>query len=216
VNLNQWSCYVPQGKEPSNHNTFHSVSNILKLTQNDRTKKALHEWEVRVGKTEAKHIRDEAIRAGNAIHTYLHSYLTKGEGKPVIKAYESYFYALKQLLPKFGDSFFSEQLIVSFKHQYFGKFDQFGLYRESLTISDLKTSLKPKYSLDWIQDKILQLTAYYIPIEALYPVEKAALIYLISDGSYNEFLFTPEQMESYKEIWLERLSQVNEMMSSAA
>lgn len=216
VKFERWSCYIPEGSEPSNQNIFHSVSNILKLTEDDRTREALYKWELSVGKKEAKRIRDEAIRAGNAIHAYLHSYLTAGEGKPVEKNYKSYLHALNQLLPNFGDSLLSEQLIVSFKHQYFGKIDQFGLYRESLTLSDLKTALKPKLSQNWVQDKIIQLAAYYIPIEALYPVEQAALIYLISDGSHNEFIFTPEQMEFYKNIWIERLSKVHEMMSSAA
>lgn len=216
VKLDRWSCYVPQGTEAHSNNVFHSVSNILRLTQDTRTKKALYEWETHIGKEEAKRIRDEAIRAGNTIHAYLHAYLMKEKTKPIEKLYEPYCSALKKLLPHFEASLLSEQLIVSFKHRYIGQIDQFGLYRGLLTLSDLKISLKPKYSLDWVQDKILQLTAYYIPIEALYPVEQSALIYLIGDGSYNEFLFTPEQMECYKDRWLERLSQVNSMMSLVA
>ncbi|MEA5626213.1 hypothetical protein [Nostoc sp. UHCC 0251] len=104
---------------------------------------------------------------------------------------------------------------MSFKYQYFGKFDQVSLYRDSLTLSDLKISLKPKLSLNWIQDKILQLAAYYIPLQALYYVEQAALIYLISDGSSNEFLFTPKEMEFYKDLWLEKLNQINKTVSLA-
>ncbi|BAY50657.1 hypothetical protein SAMD00079811_82880 (plasmid) [Scytonema sp. HK-05] len=210
------SCYVPQSAELSKQNVFYSVSNVLKLTQDDRSREALRKWEARVGNKEAKRIRDEAIGAGNAVHSYLHSYLTEGEAKSISKSYESYFQALNSLLPNFGTCLFSEQFIVSFKYQYFGKFDQLGFYRDSLTLSDLKTSLKPKLSLNWIEDKILQLAAYYIPIETLFPVEQAALIYLISDGSCNEFLFTPQQMTFYKELWLERLSQINERVSLAA
>lgn len=216
VKLDRWSCYMPRGAEPSNQNILHSVSNILKLTQDERTKKFLLKWEADFGRIESNRVRDEAIRAGNTIHAYLHSYLTDGEIKPVEETYKSYLNALNQLLPNFKDSLLSEQLFVSFKYQYFGKIDQLGLYRGSLTLSDLKTALKPKLSLSWVQDKLLQLAAYYIPIEALYPIEQAALIYLISDGSYNEFLFTPKQMELYKELWIERVSQVHERMSSAA
>jgi hypothetical protein len=147
---------------------------------------------------------------------YTVAFLAEGEITPVEKLYQPYLNALNQVLPHFEDSLLSEQLIVSFKHKYFGKIDQFGLYRGNLTLSDLKTSLKPKLSLTWVQDKLLQLAAYYIPIEELYPIEQAALIYLIGDGSYNEFLLTPEQMEFYKKLWIERISQVDGMISSAA
>ncbi|MEQ8970928.1 MAG: hypothetical protein RIE73_11095 [Coleofasciculus sp. C1-SOL-03] len=210
------SCYVPQSEEPNKHNVFYSVSNVLKLTQDAKSIEALRKWEARIGTNEAKRIRYEAIGAGKALHAYLHSYLTGKEAKPVNQCYEPYFQALNQLLPHFGTSLLSEQFVVSFKYQYFGKLDQLSLYREALTLSDLKTSLKPKLSLDWIQDKILQLAAYYIPVETLYPVEQAALLYLISDGSSNEFIFTPEQMICYKQLWLERLTQVNDTVASAA
>ena len=212
--VNGCVCYVAENSE--SNRVFHSVSNILRLTQAERTKKALEQWEEKVGKAEAKRIRDQAIRAGNIVHSYFHSYITEGRTQDVGKAYEPYLEALNQLLPNFEEQFLSEQFVVSFKYRYFGRIDQFGLYRGSLTLSDLKTALKPKHSINWVQDKILQLAAYYIPIEALYPVEQAALIYLISDGSYNEFLFTPKQMETYKELWLEKVLQVNEMLSFAA
>lgn len=208
--------YIPEGMELSKQNAFRSVSNILRLTQEDSSKEALRKWEARIGYREAKRIRDEAISAGNAVHAYLHSYLTGGKTKVIGNFYKPYLQALNTLLPNFGDTLLSEQFVVSFKYQYFGKIDQLGFYRESLTLSDLKTSLKPKLSINWVQDKMIQLAAYYIPIETLYPVEQAALIYLISDGSCNEFLFSPEQMEFYKELWLERLCQVNEIASSAA
>lgn len=210
------SFYIPEGIELSRQNAYRSVSNILRLTQEDSSKEVLRKWEARIGYREAKRIRDEAISAGNAVHAYLHSYLTGGKTKVIGKFYKPYLQALNTLLPNFGDTLLSEQFVVSFKYQYFGKIDQLGFYRESLTLSDLKTSLKPKLSINWVQDKMIQLAAYYIPIETLYPVEQAALIYLISDGSCNEFLFTPQQMEFYKELWLERLSQLNEMASSAA
>ncbi|GAA6614411.1 hypothetical protein [Scytonema sp. NUACC26] len=209
-------CYVPQDTIASKQNVFYSVSSIVKRTQDDRTIEALRKWEERVGLKEAKRIRDEAIRTGIAVHSYLHSYLKHGEIKTLKNSYKSYVEALDTLLPNFGDCLFSEQYIVSFKYQYFGKFDQLGLYHESLTLSDLKTSLKPKLSLNWVKDKVIQLAAYYIPIEALYAVEQAALIYLIGDGSYNEFLFTPQEMELYKDLWLERLNEFSEVDKLAA
>jgi|GEM_PF-2044486 len=209
-------CYVPQNKDVSQQNVFYSVSSIIKRTQNDRTIEALRKWEERVGRGEAKRIRDEAIRAGISVHSYLHSYLKHGEITTVSKSYKNYVEALNKLLPNFGACLFSEQYIVSFKYRYFGKFDQVGLYRDSLTLSDLKTSLKPKISLNWIKDKVVQLAAYYIPIEALYPVEQAALIYLNGDASCNEFLFTPQEMEFYKDLWLEQLNQVSKISKQAA
>ncbi|MBW4424856.1 MAG: hypothetical protein KME50_10480 [Nostoc desertorum CM1-VF14] len=210
------SCYVPQGTAVSTQNVFYSVSSILRRTQDKKTIEALRKWEERVGRKEAKRIRDEAIGAGIAVHFYLHSYLKYGEIKTLKNSYKSYVEALDTLLPNFGDCLFSEQYIISFKHRYFGKFDQLGFYRESLTLSDLKTSLKPKLSLTWVKDKVIQLAAYYIPIEALYAVEQAALIYLNSNGSYKEFIFTPQEMELYKDLWLERLNEFSEIDKQAA
>lgn len=201
-------CYLPRGSLAISQNAFYSVSKVLKLTQDPASKAALYRWQARVGFAVAEQIRNEAIAVGKATHTYLHSYLTGKKLDRINPRYELYFQALNQLLPNFGDSLLSEQLIVSFKHRYFGTFDQLGLYRDRLTLSDLKTSSKAKSSLDWVQDKVLQLAAYLIPIETLYPVEQAALIYLIGDGSCNEFVFTPEQMIPFKQLWLERVEQL--------
>lgn len=200
-------CYVPQGSVATSQNVFYSVSTVLKLTQDAESKDALRRWRARVGTAEAERIRNEAISVGKAAHTYLHTYLTGEHPSPFSTQYEPYFQALKQLLPSFGASLLSEQMIVSFRYQYLGRLDQLGFYRGSLTLSDLKTSLKAKTSLDWIQDKIIQLAAYYILVKALYPVEQAALLYLIGDGSCNEFIFTSEQMALYEQLWLARLPQ---------
>lgn len=216
VILNGESCYIPQGKQLNKQNPLRSVSNILKLTQEESSKEALREWMLRVGQKEANRIRNEAVKAGNAIHAYIHSHLIGKKAKPVDKPYQNYLQSLNTLLPNFGETLLSEQFVVSFKYRYFGKIDHLGFYRKTLTLSDFKTSIKPKLSINWVQDKIIQLAAYYIPVETLYPVEQAALIYLINDGSYNEFLLTPQQMKFYKELWLERLSQASEIKSLAA
>ncbi len=200
-------CYLTQGSVATPQNVFYSVSTVLKLTQDAESKATLRRWRARVGTAEAERIRNEAIGIGKAAHTYLHAYLTGKHPSPFSTQYQPYFQALKQLLPYFGSSLLSEQMIVSFRHQYLGRLDQVGFYRGSLTLSDLKTSLKAKTSLDWIQDKIIQLAAYYILVKSLYPVEQAALLYLIGDGSYNEFIFTTEQMPLYEQLWLTRLAQ---------
>ncbi|PPT11192.1 hypothetical protein CKA32_000936 [Geitlerinema sp. FC II] len=41
-------------------------------------------------------------------------------------------------------------------------------------------------------------------------------IYLTFDGSCSEFLFAFQEMEFYKELWTEKLSQIGRMMSSTA
>lgn len=209
-------CYVPQNEKVNGQNIFRSVSNILKLTQDDKSKENLRKWEARIGKDKAKQIRDEAIHTGNAVHSFIHAHITGKKPRPIKKRHQPYLQALNKVMPNYGQALLSEQIVVSLEHQYFGKIDQLGLYKESLTLSDIKTSLKPKNSLDWIHEKILQLAAYYIPIEALYPIEQAALIYLISDGSFDEFIFTSEQMSIYKELWLERLSQIEQVVSLVA
>ncbi len=209
-------CYMPQNDEVNEQNIFRSVSSILKITQDNKSKENLRRWEARIGKDEAKRIRDEAIRNGNAIHSFLHARISGKKPRPIKKQQQPYLQALDKVLPNYGTSLLSEQLVVSLEHQYFGKIDQLGFYRKSLTLSDLKTSLRSKSSLDWIQDKILQLAAYYIPIEQLYPVEQAALIYLISDSSSDEFIFSSEEMKVYKQLWLKRLSQISQTVSLAA
>jgi hypothetical protein len=210
------TCYIFEGNEVTAETVFYNVSSILRRTQDPKDREALRKWEIKVGQSEAMRIRNEAIGAGRATHTYLHAHLT---GQPVPKIdrrYQLYFEALKEVLPHFGATLFSEQMVVNFKHKYFGIIDQLGLYRGSLTLSDLKTTLKPKTSLFWIQDKILQLAAYYTAVESLYPIDLSALIYLVSDGSHHEFIFTPEKTEQYKRDWLDRLSQVRQESDLAA
>lgn len=198
--------YISQGSLPLPQNSFDSVSTILNSTQDAASRVALRRWQTRVGAMEAERIRNEAIDAGQAIHTYLHKYLTGSHCPPIEPSYKGYFQALKKVLPKFEESFLSEQTIVSFQYQYLGTLDLLVRYQNRITLIEIKTSSKPK-QLDWVKDKVLQLAAYSIPIEELYSIEQSALIYLISDGSYQEFLFTPSQMTYYKQLWLNRLAQ---------
>lgn len=199
-------CYLCQGSLPLPQNSFDSVSTILNSTQDEASKAALRRWQARVGAMEAERIRNEAIGAGQAIHTYLHNYLTGTHCPPLGSSYEGYFHALEKVLPNFEESFLSEQTIISFQYQYLGTLDLLVRYRNRITLIEIKTSSKSK-QLDWVKDKVLQLAAYYIPAEELYPIEQSALIYLIGDGSYQEFLFTSQQMTYHKQLWLNRLTQ---------
>jgi hypothetical protein len=204
-------CYVPHGLEPCQDSTFYSVGAIQGLTKDPASEAALQRWEQRVGVQEAERIRNEAIAAGKAAHALLHSYVTGEVPPPVSSRFEPYFQALEKVLPNYEPSILSEQMVVSFTHRYYGVIDQLSSYKGKLTLSDLKTSSKAKTSLDWVQDKIQQLAAYYLPIELLYPVEQAALIYLIGDGTCDEFVFSPVQMEIYKHEWLERLARFRKL-----
>lgn len=198
-------CYVADGSLPIAGNTYYSVGAIQGQTKDPESEVALLRWERQVGKKEAERIRNEAISAGKAAHAYLHAYLTGEVPSPVSSRYEPYLHALEQVLPNFSQPLLSEQLVVSFKYRYYGVIDQLCPYKSKLTLSDLKTSSKAKTSLDWIQDKVQQLAAYYLVLESLYDLEQAALIYLIGDTTHDEFIFTPMQMEIYKQDWLERL-----------
>ncbi|MEO0686473.1 MAG: hypothetical protein AAFY76_15900 [Cyanobacteria bacterium J06649_11] len=198
-------CYVEDGSSTNPRNTYYSVGAIQGRTKDPESEAALKKWEHRVGKREAERIRNESIGAGKATHAFLHSHLTGEVPSPISSRYDPYLRALEQVLPNFGQPLLSEQLVVSFKYRYYGVIDQLCPYKGNLTLSDLKTSSKAKTSLDWIQDKVQQLAAYYQVLESLYDLEQAALIYLIGDGTHDEFIFTPAQMEIYKHNWLERL-----------
>jgi hypothetical protein len=200
-------CYVIDGTLPAPGKTYYSVGAIQGKTKAPESEAALKRWEKRIGVREAERIRDEAIAAGKAVHVALHAHTTGGVAPPISSRFDPYVHALEQVLPNYEWSLLSEQLIVSFRYSYYGVIDQLGPYKGKLTLSDLKTSSKAKTSLDWIQDKIHQLAAYYLPLESLYPLEQAALVYLIGDGTHDEFVFSPIQMEIYKQEWLDRLSQ---------
>lgn len=204
-------CYVASGNIPTHNHTYYSVGMIQTQTKDPESEKALKKWELSVGKQEAERIRNEAIGAGKAAHAFLHSQLTGDITTPISSRYEPYVCALSQVLPNFGQPLLSEQLIVSFKYRYYGVIDQLCPYKGKLTLSDLKTSSKAKTSLDWIQDKVQQLAAYYQVLESLYEIEQAALIYLIGDATHDEFIFTPAQMKLYKDNWLERLDLFREL-----
>ncbi|MFL9457197.1 MULTISPECIES: PD-(D/E)XK nuclease family protein [Nostocales] len=198
-------CYVADDDLPIPGNTYYSVGAIQGQTKDPKSEAALQKWERQVGKQEAERIRNEAVGAGKAAHAVLHSRLTGEVFSPVSSRYEPYLRALEQVLPNFDQPLLSEQMVVNFKYRYYGVIDQLCPYKGKLTLSDLKTSSKAKTLMDWIQDKVQQLTAYYLALESLYDLEQAALLYLIGDATHDEFIFTPAQMELYKHNWLERL-----------
>jgi hypothetical protein len=65
---------------------------------------------------------------------------------------------------------------------------------------------KPK-NPRWISDDLPQLSAYWLTLESLFELEQAVLIYYFDgDDSWQEFPFTPKDMEFNKKQWIAKLN----------
>lgn len=217
------ACYMAANCLSISNVEFFSVGSVNSIYESahPRDNSALEKWTNDVGgPLAAKRLTNEAIGAGKLIEEFLQSHDRDQPKPPISSRYSDYCQGLRQLLPKFKKPVWRNQvLIVNFQLGVFGIVDRIGAYDEwDSALLDIKTALSPKGNLKWIEDKVLQIAAYELINDSLFPIETVGLVFFIRDGSFDEYFFDEEQIRPYQEEWLRRLSEVRRIraLNSAA
>jgi len=131
----------------------------------------LDRWKERVGQVEADRISNQAATRGEALHRIAEKYLknqtdySKGEMPNNLALFQS----IKPYLDKKINLIYAtETAVYSDTLKVAGTTDMFCQWDSINTISDWKTSTRPKKE-KWIEDYFIQTTVYALAIEELKP-----------------------------------------------
>lgn len=119
-----------------------------------------------------------------------------------------------KLLNLFGDAKLAKDvMVVNFDHRYIGFPDRLSYFREKFSLVEFKTTGKLKKDKRYVeQDDLPQLLAYWLSLKYIFQIEQAALIYYsYSNESWQEFLYTPQEMEYHQMLWLEKLDKFRQI-----
>lgn len=183
-------------------NQYISVTTMLSLTS-DKT--FLTEWKKRIGEEKANQISKEACSRGTHLHSKIEDYLNGKE----IETDPLFFNIkpkLKHLVPQL-----MEEVMYSHTLKIAGRVDCIGLYKDTLSVIDFKTSSKTKRK-DWITDYFLQATLYSLCYEEMTGIKISQLVILVtSPDECQEFIV---QRKDYWKLLQERYKKYQELIKN--
>ncbi|WP_287129343.1 PD-(D/E)XK nuclease family protein [Candidatus Cyanaurora vandensis] len=193
---------------------YPGVSTILRETQNPEKLRRLAQWRERVGAAEAQRITQEATSRGTLLHKLTETHLKSEDvaaalarATPEQAALVSSFWEKTQtVLPLLEEPFLIESVVWHRIGHYAGVVDlacywgaEDGRYP---VVLDWKTSSKPK-QLAWVEDYILQMTAYASAINRMYDTRIQQGVLVIASPDLLQVF--PLDLRPYWGTWLKRL-----------
>ena len=154
---------TPEGEYPS-------ITTILSATSNNTF---LDKWRERVGDEEADRISKEATDRGTAVHDYIEKYFLQedrnfstyftdsGLSEEAVKIKQPARDIIRECERNKFIPYAQEIPLWHPKLKYAGRVDGVGLWNDTLTIVDFKTSKKRKYPSQ-IKNYYIQATAYAV------------------------------------------------------
>lgn len=194
---------------------YPGVSTILRLTQSYEKIQALARWRERVGQDEAQRITQAATTRGSLLHKITETHL-KGEDAEAVLAAASpekqvqvspLWVSVQTVLPRLSDPFLVESLVWHDIGHYAGIVDLACTWQEETgesypVVLDWKTSSRPK-RVEYLEDYILQLTAYGAAINRLHETQiRKGILVICSPEAVQTFHL---DLPSYWSAWMKRL-----------
>lgn len=196
-----------------------SVTTILAATQPAEKKKALEAWKQRVGAQQADTIKNTAANRGTAMHKLIEKHLI-GEGYADltdlgVEATRMANTIIEKGLSKW-DGWYGTEVTLHYPGLYAGQGDLVGIHQGVDAIGDNKQANKPKHK-DWIEDYLLQLSAYAMAHDQVYGTEikKGVIMMCTPDCYYQEFIIENGEFKKFKTKWLRRVDEYYKLQSKA-
>lgn len=143
---------TPDGKK------YPSVTTVIA----DHNKAGLDKWRARVGEKEANKISNKASTRGTSVHKALETLLRNEDTSELVMMPQSkilYVRLKHELQAHLREVHAIETPLFSHELRLAGTTDLVGLYDDTLSIVDFKTSLKPKRK-EWVTGYFMQGVAY--------------------------------------------------------
>ncbi|MGB3638514.1 MAG: exonuclease [Rivularia sp. (in: cyanobacteria)] len=205
------STYINQGYHHKQNN-LPSVTTVLKSTQSPKSLAALSSWRKTIGKTKANQIVFNSFRCGKALHKIIQEHLQGNLSKPTNKFIEPYWNSIQPVLNELSDIQLIEKLTPNYQENYSAKVDLVARYKGIPHVIEWTTSEKPKFKVENLYDKPLQLVAYGGAINRYYGenlfgcnICSGLIVVALPDREAEIFEFDRASLIDYWKMWYSRL-----------
>lgn len=180
---------------------YPSITTVLSCSPDKKA--GIMKWRKRVGETKANQISTRAASRGTTYHSIVEDYLNNTYDETKFKDKHlplMMFKNSKKTLDRINNIYAQEAALYSDNLEIAGRVDCIAEFDGELSIIDFKTSAEEK-KLEWIQDYLIQETAYACMLYERYKikVDKIVTIIACESGDTQVFVETP------KKIYLQKL-----------
>ena len=205
-------------------NALPSVTTILEATKPQEKRQALANWRKRVGERQAQQITTEAASRGTKMHAYLENFAKSQQFPPTPQnPFHRVSWHMADLVINNGlkhcNELWGVEVPLYYPGIYAGTTDCAGVHAGDESIIDFKQTNKEKRR-EWIEDYFLQLAAYMLAHNELHKtaINKGVIMMcvkpeideqgnLTSEPKYQEFIMEGTDVERYKNLWWDRVSE---------
>ena len=192
------------------------VPSVTTILSNTKDNSGLKVWENRVGKEEAKRIRNEAAAVGTSMHLTLECYVEEKKREYDYSPVHSQANQMADIIIKEGLQHVSEvwgsEVQLYYKDKYAGTTDLVGMYKGVPHIIDFKQTNKPKKD-EWIEDYYLQLCAYTHAHNYMMDTEiqNGVVLMCSRDLQFQSFEMNEIQFQKYSYMLFNRVDTFNKL-----
>ena len=190
-----------------------SVTTVLNKTKD---KSFLKQWRAKVGEAAAEKIISDASQIGTALHLYIERLVNGEQYKDLTKiGIQAEKMAKKIVEESFKDitEIWGSEVHLYYPGKYAGTTDMIGLYKGRPTIIDFKQTNRPK-KREWIQDYLMQLSAYAQAHNALFntEIEQGVILMCSRDLTFQRFELTGEKFTRACDSFMKKLDLYNKTL----
>ena len=190
-----------------------SVTTVLNKTKD---KSFLKQWRAKVGEAAAEKIISDASQIGTALHLYIERLVNGEQYKDLTKiGIQAEKMAKKIVEESFKDitEIWGSEVHLYYPGKYAGTTDMIGLYKGRPTIIDFKQTNRPK-KREWIQDYLMQLSAYAQAHNALFntEIEQGVILMCSRDLTFQRFELTGEKFTRASDSFMKKLDLYNKTL----
>ena len=188
-----------------------SVTSVLNKTK-DRT--FLKKWREKVGEKKAEQIIRDSAKIGTALHLYIERFVNGEQYKDLTKiGVQAEKMAKKIIDEAFKDltEVWGSEVHLYYPGKYAGTTDMIGVYKGRPTIIDFKQTNRPK-KREWIQDYLMQLSAYAVAHNKLFntEIDQGVILMCSRDLTFQRFELLGENFTRATDAFMKKLDLYNE------
>ena len=188
-----------------------SVTTVLGKTK-DRS--FLKKWRQKVGEKKAEQIIRDSAKIGTALHLYIERFVNGEQYKDLTKiGVQAEKMAKKIIDEAFKDltEIWGSEVHLYYPGKYAGTTDMIGVYKGRPTIIDFKQTNRPK-KREWIQDYLMQLSAYAVAHNKLFntEIDQGVILMCSRDLTFQRFELLGENFTRATDAFMKKLDLYNE------
>jgi ATP-dependent exoDNAse (exonuclease V) beta subunit len=188
-----------------------SVTSVLSKTK-DRS--FLKKWRQKVGEKKAEQIIRDSAKIGTALHLYIERFVNGEQYKDLTKiGIQAEKMAKKIIDEAFKDltEIWGSEVHLYYPGKYAGTTDMIGVYKGRPTIIDFKQTNRPK-KREWIQDYLMQLSAYAVAHNKLFntEIDQGVILMCSRDLTFQRFELLGENFTRATDAFMKKLDLYNE------